>query len=89
MGHVVEHAVDLHVLPCGQIAVEAGVLKDDAEALAGLVLLGLRVEAVELDRAAGGPQQRGEHFDGGGLPCAVGAEEGEDLALRQRRTRHR
>ena len=48
--HVIEHAVDFHVFPGGQVAVEAGVLKDDAEALAGFVLVRLRVEPVELDR---------------------------------------
>ena len=51
---VVEHAVDLHVLLGGQFAVEAGVLEDDAEALADLVLLDRGIEAVELDAAAGG-----------------------------------
>ena len=45
-------------------------------------LILLRVEAVELNGAAGGVQQRGEHFDGCGLPCSVGAEEGEYLARR-------
>ena len=34
--------MDLHVLAGGQVAVEAGVLEDDAEALAGFVLVGLR-----------------------------------------------
>ena len=76
---VIEDAVHLHVLPGGQVAVEAGVLEDDAEAPARFVLLALRIEAVQFDGAAGGLQQRGEHFDGGGFPGAVGAEEGEDL----------
>ena len=40
------------------------------------------IEAVELNGAAGGPEQRGQHLDGGGLARAVGAEEGKDLALR-------
>ena len=47
--------------------------------LAGFVLLVHGIEAVHADAAAGGPQQRGEHFDGGGFAGAVGAEEGEDL----------
>ena len=80
--HVVEDAVQIHVFVGGLLAVEAGVLKDDAEALADLVLLHRGIEAVELDAAAGRAQQRGEHLDGGGLARAVRAEEGEDLALR-------
>ena len=73
--------MDFHVFPGGEVAVEAGILKDDAETLARFVLVGLRVEPVEFDGAAGGLEQRGEHLDGGGLPCAVGPEEGEDLAF--------
>ena len=68
--------------PGRQVAVEAGVLEHDAEALARLVVLLLRVEAVQFNGAAGGFQQRREHLDGGGLPRAVGAEEGKDLPLR-------
>ena len=78
-GHVVEDAVKLHVLPGGLVLVEAGVLEDDAEAAAHFLLLVHGVEAVHADAAAGGPQQRGEHFDGGGFAGSVGAEEGEDL----------
>ncbi len=40
------------------------------------------IESVEFDRAAGGFQQRREHFDGCGLPRPVGTEEGEYLAFR-------
>ena len=80
--HMVEHAVDFHVFPGRQIAVEAGILKHDPEALARLVLLRLRVEPVEFNGAAGGLQQRGQHFDGGGFACPVGPEKGKDLALR-------
>ena len=87
--HVIENAVDLHVLAGGQVAVEAGILKDDAEALADLVLVRARIEAVQFDRAAGGAQQCGQHLDGGGFAGAVRAEEGEDLALPQRRRRCR
>ena len=34
------------------------------------------------EMVAGGAQQRSKHFDGCGLPCPVGAKEGEDLAGR-------
>src|SRR6185437_16326392 len=79
--YMVEDAVEVHVLVGGLLGVEAGVLEDDAEALACLFGLDGGVEAVKLDGAAGGPQQRGQHLDGGGFACAVGAEKGEDLAL--------
>ena len=37
--HMVEDAVEFHVFPGGEFAVEAGVLEDDAEALARFVLM--------------------------------------------------
>ena len=40
------------------------------------------IKAVEFDAAAGGPQKRGEHFDGGGFAGAVRPQESEDFALR-------
>ena len=43
--HVIEHAVQLHVLVGGQLAVEARVLEHDAEALAHLVRLAPRDRA--------------------------------------------
>src|SRR5204862_3317448 len=58
----------------------AGVLEHDAEALADFGLVRGGVQAVELERATRGAQQRGEHLDGRRLAGAVGAEEREDLA---------
>jgi hypothetical protein len=72
--------VNLHVLPGREVLVEAGVLEDDAEALARLVARARGVEAVDLDRPARRPEQGREHLDRRRLPRAVGAEEGEDLA---------
>src|SRR6202021_798627 len=40
------------------------------------------VEAEDLDAAGGGCQETGEHFDGCGFSCSVGAEESEELARR-------
>src|ERR1700752_3722995 len=82
MGHVIEHAVNFHVLHCRQLAIEAWILKDDAKALTDGILVCLRIEAIEFDGPAAGAKQRGEHFDGGGLPGSVGTEEGEYLAGR-------
>ena len=80
-GDVVEDSVEVHVFVRGLLVVEAGILEDDAETLAGLLLADGRVEAVELDAAAGGTEQGGEHLDCGGFAGSVGAEEGEDFAL--------
>src|SRR6266480_5931807 len=55
--HVIEHAVKVHVLPGGQLAVQARILKHDAEALPNLRRLRDRVQAVELERTA----RRAEH----------------------------
>ena len=61
--------------------VETRVLKDDAKAAPHFVLLALRVEPIDLDDAAGGLEQRGQHFDGGGLAGAIGAQKREDFTL--------
>src|SRR5438094_791943 len=78
--HVVQHAVDVHVLPRREVAVETGILEHHAESLADLGWMCGRVESVELERAARRPQQGGEHLDGGGLAGPVRPEEREDLA---------
>jgi hypothetical protein len=73
--------VKVEVFVSGQLVVHAGILEDDAEPLADLVLMRHRIEAVDLHFAGGGPQQRGEHLDGGGLSGAVGAKKRKDLAF--------
>src|SRR5512146_520821 len=77
--NVIEHAMYLHVFPRGQVAVETGILKHNAEALADVVLMCARVKPVKLNCAAGGMQQRGEHLDGGGLSGSIRTEKGKDL----------
>ena len=73
--------MEIHVFLGGLFVVETGILKDDAEALAGQLLLHRRIKPVQLDAAAGGAQQRGEHLDGGGFAGAVGSEKSEYLSL--------
>src|SRR2546428_13376325 len=77
---MVQDAVDIHVLPRREVAVETRILEHDAEAPPHLRLVRGGIEPVELERAARGPQQGREHLDGGGLPGAVRTEEREDLA---------
>src|SRR4051794_36981184 len=79
---MIEDAMDFHVFGGGQFAIKTWVLKDDAEALTDGILVRLRIDAVEGNSAAGGAQQRSQHFDGGGLPCPIGTEEGKDFARR-------
>jgi hypothetical protein len=62
------------------LAGEAALLQDDADPLAELGRLRLRVHAEDGDGAAGPPAEALEDLDGGGLARAVGAEEAEDLA---------
>src|ERR1700744_254165 len=73
--------MQLHVFPRPEFTVEAGILKDDAEALAHLVVMGPGIEPIQRNAAAGGLEQGGEHFDGGGFSGSVGTEEGEDFAF--------
>ncbi len=79
--NAVQHAVEVHVLVGGQFVVDAGVLEYDPELLARAGLIPHGVDAVEGHTAARGFQQRSQHLDGSGLAGAVGAEEGENLAL--------
>src|ERR687887_250887 len=65
----------------GQLAVEAGRLQHDADALAEVPLAALRVVAEHLDLAAAALAVALQDLDGGRLAGAVRAEEGEALAL--------
>ena len=69
--HVIQHAVDVHVLPRREIAVETRVLEHDAEAPPHFRLMPGGIEPIELERPARWLEQRREHLDGGGLPGAV------------------
>src|SRR6202167_5474323 len=78
---MIEDAVEGHVFVSGLFVIETGILKDKAEALSRFLLVGARIEAIQLDTSAGGVKEGREHFDGGGLARAVRSQEGEDLAL--------
>ncbi len=80
-GYVIEDAMEIHVFPRSLFVVEARILKDDAKALAGLLLLDGGIESIELDLTAGGPQQRSKHLDGGGFAGSIGSQEGKYLSL--------
>ncbi len=63
----------------GEPVVEAGILEDQADGLAHLVLLVDDVEAVQRGPAAGRAGEGAENADGGGLAGAVGPQEAEDF----------
>src|SRR5467141_2089035 len=77
--HVVQHPMDVHVLPRRELAVETRILEHDAEPLADFRPMRGDVESVELERARRRMQQGGEHLDGGGLAGAVRPQERENL----------
>ena len=79
--HVVQDAVNLHILGGRQFGLEAGVLKNNTEPAASFILLVLRVQSIELHIAAGRPQQGGQHLDGRRLAGAVRPQKSEDFAL--------
>jgi hypothetical protein len=74
--------MQIHVLVRSLFVVQAGVLKDDTEALARQLLLHRGIQPIELDAAAGRPQQRSKHLDGGSLARSVRSQEGKYLSLR-------
>ena len=76
------HAADeAEVFGGGEAAEEGEAFGDDADlAFHFDGVCGDCVEAEDLDGAGGGREQAGEHLDGGGFTCAVGAEEAEELA---------
>ncbi len=78
--HFIKCAVQFQVFERRQFIVETGILKDDAKALADLILLVRRIETVDFDLAAGRPQQCSQHFDSGGFTRAIRSEEGKDFA---------
>ncbi|GAB4007892.1 hypothetical protein GCM10029992_62820 [Glycomyces albus] len=72
--------VDGEVLEDREHVVEGVVLRHDAEAGADGRPVAARVEAEDLDLAAGGLGDAADHPHGGGLAGAVGAEEAECLS---------
>jgi hypothetical protein len=67
-----------------EVAVQRELLRDVADALAGLRARMPQVDAGHAQLAAAGGQQAAEHAEGGGLARAVGAEQAEDLAAPHR-----
>ena len=75
-----ELAVDIDVLPSGEIEIRGERLRDDADILAHLARMTRDVEAGDERLAAARRYQRREHPHHGRLAGAVGAEQSEDLA---------
>ena len=73
--------VQAHQLARGEGVLEARLLEHDPDSLPEGPAAGLRVEPEHLDRARVRGPVALEHLDRGGLPGAVGAEQGHDLTL--------
>src|SRR5436309_243044 len=63
--HVIQHAVDVQVLPRRELAVETRILEHDAKAPSHLVRMLGGIEPVQLERPARGAEQRRERLEGG------------------------
>ena len=75
-------ADETEILGGGEAAEEGEALGDDADLALDFKGVCGEVHAEHLNAAGGGCEQAGKHLDGGGLACAVGAEEPEELAGR-------
>ena len=84
VGHAVELRVQKEVLLGGEIGIEHRIVRDEPDGLADALGLFLHIDARERYRALRGPRQRGEHAQKRGLARAVGAEDRQERALRQR-----
>src|SRR5271157_1276446 len=74
-GHAVELAIDVDILPSGEVEVGSHRLRDDADRFAHAARMAYRVVAGDVGLALGRPEQRGEHPDDRGLAGAVGTEQ--------------
>ena len=83
-GQSVERADEVDVLPTGEQLVDRGGLAGQAHAAAHRVGLAQHVVAVDPGGAARGPGQGGHHAHGRRLAGAVGAQESENGASRDR-----
>ena len=81
---VLHQPEDEQVLPAGEVVVNGRVLARQADGRAYLPRLAHDVVAGDQGGAAVGPDQRGQHADGGGLARAVRAEQRADAALGHR-----
>jgi len=80
-GHVVESCDEAHEFVSGEFFVEEGVIGDVAEEFFCFDGVLLDVESADGGGAGDGLDESGEHFDGGGFPGAVWAEEAEEFAF--------
>src|SRR5579863_10213598 len=79
---MIEHAMKIHVLPGGQILVQARILKHDSKSCTHFMLVAGGIESIDLQSAARGGQQSGQHLDRGSLAGAVWTEKSEDFSAR-------
>ena len=64
----------------GETAEERHTFWDNTDLALHVDRVSVEIDAEDVDASGAGSKQSGEHLDGGGLSCAIGAEETEELA---------
>lgn len=80
VGDVVHASVKLHIFPYSEVAVNTGLLEDDADRALDLCRLARDVAACYFYAPAGGSGEGGEHANCGGFAGSVGSEESKHFA---------
>ncbi|MCY1429909.1 hypothetical protein D9M71_458410 [compost metagenome] len=78
-GQIEKPRVQIEVLPHAELAIQREALGHEADPLARGQVLGVHRATQQHGAAFTGRHQAGEHFHGGGLAAAVGAEKTENL----------
>ena len=84
LGNTIEPRHVEKIFPCADVVVEAGILRQVADALFYFQRLVRRVEAANRNFARGGLGEAEQHEDRRRFPGAVGAEKAEDFAFLDR-----
>ena len=85
VGDLVDLLEHLEGLDQRNVPPELGLLaEDDADALRHLPPFPIGLRPVDQDAAGAGREDAAHHFDGGGFPCAVGADVSHDLPVGNR-----
>ena len=81
VAQALELAAEFQVFADAHVVVERHVFRHVADFPTGIDGFAENVEAGDGGGAGGGREVAGEHPEGGGLACAIGAEETDDFAL--------
>ncbi|MNH03377.1 hypothetical protein D3C79_626390 [compost metagenome] len=79
LGQIEQSGVQFQVLAHAQLAIQRETLRHETDPLARGQVFGVHGSTQQGGAAFAGRHQSGEHFHGGGLAAAVGAEKAEDF----------